>query len=145
MIRAARLHAGMTQEELATRCGIAQPNLAAYEAGRRRPSPDMIQRILGAAKPRPSAVLSAHREEVLELARASRAGDVRVFGSIARGQDTPGSDVDLLVRFEPGASLFDLVQLSDDLEALLGVRVDVVSEGGLGDGHQEIREQARAL
>ena len=135
----------MTQEELASRCGLAQPNLAAYESGRRQPSPDMVQRILAAATPRPSAVLAAHRDQVLELARASRAADVRVFGSIARGQDTADSDVDLLVRFEPGASLFDLLRLTDELEGLLGVRVDVVSEGGLGDRHQEIRDQARAL
>jgi len=144
-IRQARLDAGMTQDELAARCGLAQPNLGAYESGRRRPSEEMVVRILAAAKPRPSTILLAHRDQVLALARSSKASNVRVFGSIARGEDTPDSDVDLLVRFDPDASLFDLVELSDELEALLGVHVDVLSEGGLGNGHQEIREQARPL
>lgn len=60
-----------------------------------------------------------------------------MFGSVARGEETPSSDLDFLVEFEPGSSLFDLAHLQDDLEALLGVRVDVVSRGGLKerDGH----------
>ncbi len=105
----------------------------------------MQKRILRAAKPRPSVALASHRDQVLQLAQASHATNVRVFGSVARGQDGPESDVDLLVKFEPGASLFDLVQLSDELEALLGVRVDVISEAGLGEGRSEIREQAQPL
>jgi predicted nucleotidyltransferase len=58
-------------------------------------------------------------------------------GSVARGDATAASDVDLLVEFEPGRSLLDQVHLIADLEALLGRRVDVVAEGGLldRDGH----------
>lgn len=62
---------------------------------------------------------------------------MRVFGSVARGEATEASDVDLLVQFGPGRSLLDQVHLIADLEALLHRRVDVVAEGGLQprDGH----------
>ena len=100
---------------------------------------------MSAAKPRPSTLLNEHRAQVLALAAANRAHDVRVFGSIARGEDTPDSDIDLLVRFDQGASMFDLVRFAEGLEALLGVHVDVLSEGGLDERHHEIRDQAIAV
>ncbi len=101
--------------------------------------------MMSAARLRPSALLREHRLEVLALAAANHAGHVRVFGSIARGEDTPDSDIDLLVRFDQGASMFDLVRFAERLEALLGVHVDVLSENGLDDRHQEIRDQAVAI
>jgi len=67
----------------------------------------------------------------LRLAAKHGAADVRVFGSMARGDMRPESDVDLLVRMEPRRSLLDLIALGQDLEALLGIRVDLVSENGL--------------
>ncbi len=140
-----RRRAGLTQKQLADLSGVAQPNIAAYENGTRRPSAKMLARLAAAAKPRPSVALAAHRTEVKELALRHRALDVRVFGSTARGDDRPGSDLDLLVTFGPDASLFDQVGLAQDIEDLLGIRVDVVSEGGLGRDHDEIRAQARAL
>lgn len=135
----------MTQAELAARCGVAQPNIGAYETGRRVPSANMVLRILSAAQPRPSTLLREHRAEVLALAAANHASNVRVFGSIARGEDTPDSDIDLLVRFDQGASLFDLVRFAERLEALLGVHIDLLSEAGLDDRHQDIRDQAVAI
>ena len=77
---------------------------------------------------RPSVILRAHRDEVLAVAARFGISDIRVFGSIARGDDDVNSDVDLLVSFQPGTmSMGDLVALEDELTALLGVRVDVVS------------------
>ncbi|HUY98543.1 MAG TPA: nucleotidyltransferase family protein [Verrucomicrobiae bacterium] len=67
---------------------------------------------------------------------------VRVFGSVARGDAGPRSDVDLLVDFEPEASLLDQVGLFHDLESLLGVPVDVVSSGGLRPCDAAIRAAA---
>lgn len=64
-------------------------------------------------------------------AAASGARDVRVFGSVARGEEARDSDVDLLVRLEPGRTLLDLARLEVQLEDLLGVHVDVVTEAGL--------------
>jgi predicted nucleotidyltransferase len=77
---------------------------------------------------RPALVLRAHREEVLRISASYGVTDVHVFGSIARGEDTPQSDVDLIVTFAPGAmSLGDIVSLEDELKELLGVSVDVIS------------------
>ncbi|MBK9125866.1 MAG: nucleotidyltransferase family protein [Chloroflexi bacterium] len=77
--------------------------------------------------------LRARRDEILELARRHRAYNVRVFGSVARGDATPESDIDVLVAFRPGASLFDLSALWQDLQDLLDREVNVVSEGGMNE------------
>lgn len=75
--------------------------------------------------------LREQREQILALAKKFRAGDVRVFGSVARGTPTSTSDVDILVRFEAGYQLWDLVGLTQELEDLLGCSVDVVNEANL--------------
>jgi uncharacterized protein len=75
--------------------------------------------------------LRARREELIELAGRYKAENVRVFGSLARGEAGPGSDVDFLVHFRSGASLFDLMDLQEEAQALLGEKVDVVSDRGL--------------
>ena len=75
---------------------------------------------------------------ILDLARRHGARSVRVYGSVARGQATEQSDLDLLVEWEPDRSLLDVVGLKQDLEELLGVTVDVGSERGL---HWFIRDE----
>ncbi len=84
----------------------------------------------------------ARREEILSTARRRRASRVRLFGSVARGEARPDSDIDFLVDFEPDASLLDQVGLIHDLHDLLGVEVDVVSSGGLRARHEPIRQEA---
>ena len=74
---------------------------------------------------------SRYRRQIVELARKRGAYNVRVFGSVARGEQSSGSDIDLLVDFEPGRSLLDLTGLWLDLEGALGCKVDVVSSRGL--------------
>jgi len=76
-------------------------------------------------------ILQQKREAILEIARRYGASDIRIFGSIARGDATEASDLDLIVRFEPGRSLFDHGGLLMDLQDLLGVKVDVISEHGM--------------
>jgi predicted nucleotidyltransferase len=90
-------------------------------------------------------VLQARRDEIVGLAEAHGASNVRVFGSVARGTSEAGSDIDLLVDFEPGRTLVDQVGLWRDLEALLGVRVDVVSARGLTERDDDIRDDALPL
>lgn len=75
--------------------------------------------------------ITERRHEIVALARRHRAADVRVFGSVARGAEDSGSDVDFLIRPEPGCSLFDLGGLLEDLQDLLRCRVDLVTEDGL--------------
>jgi uncharacterized protein len=77
------------------------------------------------------------REAILDLARRHGARTIRVYGSVARGEATERSDLDLLVEWEPERSLLDVVGLKQDLEELLGVTVDLGSERGL---HWFIRE-----
>ena len=73
------------------------------------------------------------RGPILAAAAASGASEVRVFGSVARGEDTPKSDVDFLVSLEPGRTLLDLARLETRLEKLLERRVDVVTPENLRD------------
>lgn len=76
-------------------------------------------------------MLQIQRNDILTIAAHHGARNVRVFGSVARGEARPDSDVDILVDMEPGRSLFDLGGLLYDLQTLLGVDVDVVTEKGL--------------
>jgi predicted nucleotidyltransferase len=76
-------------------------------------------------------LLVEHRERVLAIAREHHAANVHVFGSVARGDDTPDSDIDLLVEFLPPLNLLTRIGLIDDLEIELGVPVDVSTPGGL--------------
>jgi len=85
--------------------------------------------------------IQTKRGEILRLAARYGARRVRLIGSVARGEAGPGSDVDLLVEFEPGRTLLDHAALIQDLEALLGCKVDVASERGL---RERIRAQVLA-
>lgn len=88
-------------------------------------------------------MLRERRAEILALARKHGASDLRVFGSVARGEADDRSDLDLLVRFDEGRTLLDQIALSQDLEQLLGVHVDVLTEGGLSPYiHDQVLREA---
>jgi predicted nucleotidyltransferase len=87
------------------------------------------------------ANLHAHRDEILRLAALFKARDVRVFGSVARGEDNEASDIDLLVRWDESASLTDWAGFQQEAERVLGTKVDVVSETSL---HWYIRDKVLA-
>ena len=80
---------------------------------------------------RPSEPLDAHRQEIREIVAAHRAPNARVFGSVARGADTEGSDLDILIDPSQGTSLFDLGAIRYRLRALLKVEVDVLTPNSL--------------
>ncbi len=88
--------------------------------------------------------LRHRRADIARLATAHGATEIRVFGSVARGEAGPSSDVDVLVQFAPGRSLLDLVGFEQDLAELLGCPVDVVSEGGISP-HLEARILSEAV
>lgn len=82
--------------------------------------------------------LNKYREDILRIAREHGAHNIRVFGSVGRGDGKKDSDLDLLIDFEKGRSLLDLVGLKLDLEDLLGCSVDLATEDAL---HWTIRER----
>lgn len=150
VLRQARSRAGLTQRELAQRAGVSQSVIAAYESGTREPSLATLAALveatgisltveLGAALPAPALPgagpighrLRRRRAAVLALAARHGISNLRVFGSVARGEDGPNSDLDLLVHLPEGAGLFLLGRFTEDLEALLHVAVDVVPDDGV--------------
>lgn len=86
-------------------------------------------------------LLKVKRQEILHLAAKHGADHIRVFGSVARGEARPDSDIDLLVDLAPGRSLMDHAALILDLQRLLGCRVDVVTERGL---RERVRQKVLA-
>ncbi len=143
----------MTATEAAAELGISRPRVhqlarshqleAGHLAGRlliRRSSLTDLRRRrqeIGHHKAFPAVSmkrLRQQRDRIVALAASRGAYDVRVFGSVARGEARPGSDVDFLVAMEPGRTVLDLAELIVDLEELLGQPVDVI----------EIRRRSRA-
>jgi hypothetical protein len=90
-----------------------------------------MQRNLGCWEMTTEQLVKSKRDEILRVAAQHGARNVRVFGSVARGEADEASDVDFLVDMEPGRSLLDLGSLQVDFESLLGRRVDVVTVRGL--------------
>lgn len=140
-IRNLRINEGLTQGELARRAGTSQSAVARYETGASSPSVNTLERMVRAAgaelnlstKPAPPSDLSGdlatklrrHRIEILRRAREAGAANVRIFGSVARGDNHRQSDVDLLVDFDVSNGLLPIVTLSQQIESLIGTRVDV--------------------
>ena len=91
-------------------------------------------------------MLEARRDEILQIAARHGARNVRVFGSVARGEADEASDIDLLVELEPGRSLLDHAALWLELRESLGCNVDVVSDRGLKPRiRQRVLEEAVSL
>lgn len=145
LIRDARLRAELTQVQLAHRAGVTQSVISTYENGRREPSLAALQRLLLAAgfatvidlEPVEEGHslrerVQRHRQELLDLVTEHGAANPRLFGSVARDEDGPDSDVDLMVDLLPGHGIFALMRIQDAAEEVLGVRVDVVVADGMG-------------
>jgi len=148
----ARTRARLTQGELAARAGVTQSVVSAYERGRREPTLGMLHKLVDATggrlvidyEPPARAVpllehVRAHREELIAALAARGAHNIRVFGSAARGDERPDSDVDLLVDLDDGVSLFGLGGMQLDAERILGLAVDIAPEAGL---KKYVRENA---
>jgi predicted nucleotidyltransferase/DNA-binding XRE family transcriptional regulator len=144
LLRKARRQAGLSQVELARRAGVTQSVISAYESGHRQPGVPALAALVDAAgyelvmdlrrQPRRLGRLSGpvgrrvrrRRHDLIATAAAHGVRNLRVFGSVARGEDRLDSDVDLLVDLPPGISLFGLGRVEADLEAILGSRVDLI-------------------
>jgi uncharacterized protein len=91
-------------------------------------------------------ILQGKRDEILRLAASHGAREVRIFGSLARGEARPHSDIDILVKLDPGRSLLDIVAIKQDLEDLLGCEVDVVTEASISPYiREEVLREAVSL
>ncbi|WP_226530996.1 helix-turn-helix domain-containing protein [Microbacterium paraoxydans] len=143
-LREMRERAGLSQSQLAVRSSVAQPNIAAYESGRRIPSSAMVDRLRSAMRPLPHEALERHRDELKDLAAAHGLSNVRVFGSAGQGTDTAQSDLDILVTRSPNVGLLTIAEFTLAAEQLLGVPVDVVTDGGLPAGHPILRSAVAA-
>jgi predicted nucleotidyltransferase/DNA-binding XRE family transcriptional regulator len=149
LLRRARRHAGLSQVELAARAGVTQSVISVYESGRRQPGLPTLAALIDATgnelvvglrrQPGRLAKLSGpvgrrvrrRRSDLVAAAAAHGAANLRVFGSVARGQDRPDSDLDLLVDLPPNLGLFGLGRLQAELEAIVGTQVDLVPAQGL--------------
>ena len=145
LLRDARARAELTQVQLADRAGVTQSVISTYENGRREPSLAALQRLLLGAgfetaielrpvehPPPLRDRVHAARDDLLAVVRRFGGRNPRLFGSVARGEDGPDSDVDLMVDLEPGLGIFALMRIQDEAERILGVRVDVVDAAGMG-------------
>lgn len=162
LIRGARERAHLTQAELAARAGTSQPAISRYEAGTASPSVETLDRLLASmgAKlelsvreaPRDLDVrtlrlakIRANRDLIRRAARRHHATNVQIYGSVARGQDGPDSNIDLLVDLDVRhQGLFPVMELKEELEQILGERVDIVPRDALAP-HVAERALAEAV
>lgn len=139
-LRAGRVRAGLSQQSLAQRAQTSQSAVARYETGVATPSVATLERLLAAtgsslaigpiaARPDRSARVKRSRAALLAAAERRGVRDLRVFGSVARDEAKPDSDVDLLVELEPGRTLINLIGFKYDAERILGCTVDVATPG----------------
>jgi uncharacterized protein len=145
LLRRAREDIGYTQSELANRAGTSQAALSAIESGSRVPSDELATRLLHAARLRPSIPVAFFADELRQLATQHGLDDLRIFGSVARGDDGPDSDVDILARRRPGVSALDVLSFPEVAAALLGFPVDLVLDDSRGVALPAIKKAAVPL
>ncbi|HWN73190.1 MAG TPA: nucleotidyltransferase domain-containing protein [Solirubrobacterales bacterium] len=168
-VREARKEAHLSQQELASLAGTSQPALARYESGATVPTLPTLERLLAAcgrqlqidtsplAGTRQANSIRGQlgplagrirrrRRAILDAARKRGITRVRVFGSVARGDYGPGSDLDLLVDLKPGRTLLDLAGFRREVADLLDLPVDVATPDMLKDRlRDEVLEEALPL
>lgn len=140
----ARQLGGLTQAQLSTRSGVTQSVISAYERGRREPGAETFLMLIEAAgldfiirvpitnyqhptlpDSAQTRALVKHRQQILDLVAQYHASNVRIFGSVARGEARPDSDIDILVDFGPNTGLFSIVALQESLSKLLHFPIDL--------------------
>jgi hypothetical protein len=160
LLRAAREDSGLSQTDLARRSGVAQSVVSSYEADKRQPALPTLSRLIEATghtlsltvqRSDPSVrglpdsplgrKLRQHRQALLDAVGEVGGANLRVFGSVARGRDTPDSDVDLLVDLPEATGLFALLELQGRLSRILHVDVDLAPPASL---KTRVRAEAEA-
>jgi predicted nucleotidyltransferase/DNA-binding XRE family transcriptional regulator len=150
LLREARKRVGLSQSELARRAAVPQSVISQYEAGRRQPAVPTLARLIAATgheltlglertdetvRGLPDTPLGRrlrqHRTALLQAVSSAGGKNLRVFGSVARAEDGPDSDVDLLVDLPEDTSLFAVLALEGNLERILKVKVDLAPVASL--------------
>jgi len=149
LLRDARHRAGLTQNELAERAGTTQSVISAYESDRRQPALTTLESLVEATglelvvrvrtrRPEIDRLtgplgrrVRRQRRKLIEAAAVYGITGLRVFGSVARGEDRPDSDVDILVDVAANVGLLALGHATQELETILNARVDLVPAAGL--------------
>lgn len=143
VLRAARTAAGLSQAALGARAGVSQSVISIYEAGRRQPSLPMLANLVAAAgcdleiRVRPRAARARlsgpigarvlqRRTEMLDAAECHGVRVLGVFGSVARGEETANSDIDLLVTVPDGMGLIGLGRVEKELSEILAAHVELI-------------------
>lgn len=158
LLRQARTRAGLSQSDLARRVGVPQSVVSEYEANKREPALSTLARLIDGTghelslelrRTDPSVRglpdtplgrrLRRHRRALIAATEAAGGSNLRVFGSVARGEDTALSDVDLLVDLPEDTGLFALLALEEELQHILHVEVDLATPHGL---KQRVRAEA---
>jgi predicted nucleotidyltransferase len=137
----ARKSSLLTQKEVAERAGTHQSAVAKYEAGTKTPSVDTLIRLLKAngfdlvldvkkarriqKRSELYKKVQSHRGEIRSLLHAAGATNIRIFGSVARGEDNERSDLDILVQRVEGAKYLDIYKCHHAIKKMVGVRVDI--------------------
>lgn len=151
LLREARSRRRMTQRELAKAAGVKQSVVARIETGSRQPSVPTLIRLITAAgfdlhstlsnTARPSQLVVKYRDQLRELGEDYGINRIRVFGSVARGEDRPNSDLDLLIDLASDAAPLAHLGFAEAAENLLGCHVDAVTTSSL---HEMLRSTVLA-
>lgn len=148
---------GLTTSQLAAELGLSPSTVRALASQGRIPSRrtpgghhrfDLaeVRAVLGTGQPGLSlGRLRQQRAAIRRVARRHGARNIRIVGSVARGEQTASSDVDFLVDMDPGRTLFDVAALHDDLEELLGRPVDVITSGAVRGRLRAVADEAVSL
>lgn len=157
LVRAAREQAHMSARELAAASGVAPSTVTRIERGDVNPTIAMLERLLDASGrrlevvvspcgTRPSlAALRPYRDEIVAIVDSFGASNVRVFGSVARGEAGDDADIDLLIDVPKGTGLLTVEQIAEAIEAAIPWSVDVVTSGVARGRMAHITDEAVAL
>ena len=157
LVRSARKRARMSARDLAAVSGVSPSTVTRIERGQINPTVAMLERLLDATgealvvssrerteRPTLDAV-RAHRDVIKEIVASFGAGNVRVFGSVVRGESDDDSDLDLLIDVPAGTGLITVQRIADALDAVLPWRVDVVTSGAARDRMAHVLSEAIGL
>lgn len=162
LITQARTSSGLVQAELAARAGTSQPTLSKYESGESIPTLTTLERLLAACGKKLELgiastshhldvrsglmqVVHTHRKSIIDTLNTFNMYNPAVFGSVARGEEHTGSDIDIMVDFDVNKKgLVPIMKATDKLEALLHQQIDLVPRAALAE-HVFLQAQREAV